>query len=680
MVAMDGRVGRSPAEHSNQVGPARHLREALSRRHFLQLAGGTVAGAAVFGTAAMCRRGDEPPVGESLPDPLAGPTASWTEFVPGRADRTYPGLRGSVENLPLSSEMYWAPSGLAPGVTYRLRVITEGTSKTGTNAALLSFENAGGGEGLSKSATVGDYLYLKTGPGLNRTDRLITVQNATRRYGLRLYGDHGPANVKALTIEEVDANKSTDFFLSFDTEALQSRAADNLIDKLVWGRYNGQEYGLPRICNILEQYRLKGNFLIDFASCARDGDGPLRQIVDYLASRNHEIHLHLHPDELSEFNYMSASSRRFDRLSYDDSRKILDFAITHFKQIVGKEPRVFRAGGLEMNKAYIRAAGDLGLQALSDARLNAVQDPFILGDADEAREPFIWENHVLEFPVDYNPDPLSTGFDRFLTMFDDLTLQKADERTFNLLFHSWSLLHESNRGYFEIYEPDHEERFHQICNHVATHGRAWGYGEYMDSVHRQRRLNMIYRVVAGEPVVDFSKRSTVICNICGVSSATSQVHEGACPNCHSEPPDRQLRSVLDDYSELFDNKTVLAYNSAALKQWNLLRGASIVQDFTGTDGVRGIKPKSVDCFVGLHLITDKSDAATITDIAGVLKPGGIFVSTVQYLADSDAPGKYMHLSEYVKLLSSAFTVASVPGYDFVTDRTSRVFIATKPNG
>jgi hypothetical protein len=31
----------------------------------------------------------------------------------------------------------------------------------------------------------------------------------------------------------------------------------------VWGRIGGEQYGIPRICNVLEQHGLKANFMID---------------------------------------------------------------------------------------------------------------------------------------------------------------------------------------------------------------------------------------------------------------------------------------------------------------------------------------------------------------------------------------------------------------------------------
>ncbi|HNG86967.1 hypothetical protein [Accumulibacter sp.] len=85
-------------------------------------------------------------------------------------------------------------------------------------------------------------------------------------------------------------------FLSFDVEALPGRAAADPIDTLVWGRLNGEEYGIKRICRILREYGLKANFLIDLSGCLLYGDRVIGEIGRYLLGEGHELHAHLHSE------------------------------------------------------------------------------------------------------------------------------------------------------------------------------------------------------------------------------------------------------------------------------------------------------------------------------------------------------------------------------------------------
>ena len=197
-----------------------------------------------------------------------------------------------------------------------------------------------GGRGLTLSPTIGPYAYLVTGPGLQRTDRLFTVVKRMRRFGLSTWDNRGPVAVKTLTIEKVDGlERPVDFFLSFDVEALPFRADADHVNRLVWGQIDGEEYGIRRICRVLEQYGLRANFMIDYASCLREGDPPMRDVVEYLAGAGHEIHLHLHSEWLARFwGLESEHAIYLDTTSYEMSRRMLDYTMSKHVSSPGSGP------------------------------------------------------------------------------------------------------------------------------------------------------------------------------------------------------------------------------------------------------------------------------------------------------------------------------------------------------
>lgn len=668
------------------------------RRQLFRLVGGTFAGATVLGTATASERAQgyrlettrrssanqEPKKPPAVAQGPAATTTSWTNIAPSGAKPRSPRVLNSVENVPLSSQALWADCSLLPGETYRVRALVEGAPGTVEHAALICFEAAEGGQGLSISPAIGPYLYLRTGPGLNRTDRLVTVAKPTHRYGLMSAENRGSAILKTLTIERVEeTGYPTDFFLSFDVEALWTRGAGNLIDALVWGKINRQEYGLRRICDLLQQHRLKANFLIDFASCSREGERPLRSIVEFLAGRGHEIHMHLHPEQLARDWGMDTRNIRFDKFSYEMCRRWLDFTVSKYTQFVGEEPRVFRSAGLFISKNLVLAAGSLGIKSLSNVRNDMVGDPAIGGDAAAAREPFLWDNGVLELPLDLNPDPLGEPFDNYLNNYTNLINKKNFEPIFNMLLHSWSLMKLSERGYFEVYEPEHEQRLHQICAHVARNGTARGYGEYLNVQRLPRAVTRLYHIRTAEPKVTEYGSSTDLatCIICDSSFSRAEMESDSCPSCGSHAPQRQLKQVLDNYGNPFDGKLVLAYDKALMIRWGFFSGASGVQGFDPARGTSKIDTASFECLVGLHLISQEADShKTVAEIARVLKPGALFVSTAQYLPDAAAPSAEdrdyaFRLRDYLNLMSPTFVVSSIPGYDAVTGQASRVFFA-----
>jgi hypothetical protein len=152
-----------------------------------------------------------------------------------------PYVVAAVRNLTVTAEPVWVPCDLSPGETYRLRALVDGGDQTEDNAALIRVD-ATSGTGLSVSASVGAYRYLRTGPGVHRTDRVFTVDSPAHRVGLQAWGHRGDPFVQSLTIERVaGADLPASFFLSFDVEAGDDRCDGDPIDSLVWGRLGGAE-------------------------------------------------------------------------------------------------------------------------------------------------------------------------------------------------------------------------------------------------------------------------------------------------------------------------------------------------------------------------------------------------------------------------------------------------------
>jgi hypothetical protein len=612
-------------------------------------------------------------------------TTTWTNASAVRPMPRSHGVLGSVENLPMTWEIPYLQCNLMPGEKYRIRSLLQGSSDTLDHAGLIIFEGAEGGEGLAASETLGPYMYLRSGPGVHRTDRVIAVNRPVSRIGLRRGGLGGPPILRTLTIERVDQNKPTSFFVSFDVEAMPGRAAGtNKIDALVWGRFGGQEYGIRRICDILDQHSAKGSFLIEFGTCSNEGEGPLREIIDFLGNRGHEVHLHLHADRLFEYWGLRPRQRplTMDQLSYEMSRRVLDFTVAKYERFVGKPPRVFRCGGLRVNKNIVAAAAALGIEALSNVRWDMVGDPSIKGDSIDAWEPFVWDNGVLELPIDFNCDPLSTPFENYSKRYDNTVYKKPGEKIFQVLLHSWSLMRLNEENFYEVFEPEHEKRLHQILTHMQQLGRLFGFNEYLDSHRLSRPVRPMYhlRSPQPEPTEYVDSPDIVRCNICDATFATRIMVGDVCPGCGSERHHRQLNQVVSTYGSALEGHRVLAFDHERLQQWGLLAGAKSSRPIRSTADLGDLAAHSVDAVIGLNLIARQGDADVTSMVARVLKPGGVFVSMTSYTGDSelehehvpDAPFTY---DEYVTLLSTHFESSSVPGFDSVTGVAARVFIA-----
>jgi hypothetical protein len=557
----------------------------------------------------------------------------------------------SAHDVPLDLTTVWIKADLVPGARYRLRALVEGAAGTTDRAVLVRFDGAGvGGTGLSMSKNIGVHLYLRTGPELHRTDRVITVGSRVRRIGLCAGGERDHARLKTFVIERVDEpNPPTDFFLSFDVEAAPERTTGDPIDALVWGRLNGGQYGIPRICQVLEQHGLIGNFMIDFVTCASRGDAALREIVDYLRGRGHEIHLHLHPEYLDPslgFRH-NGKSIHLDRAPYDLSRSLLDLALDRYRRSGGQPPYVFRAGGYRISEHLLRAAADVGITAMTNVKPHTVADVAPDGDGVPYREPFVWDNGILEIPVDIS-SPEVSPFRSYVTKCQEALARKAALPTVNLVMHSWSLLRRNGRGHHDSFAPDYEAQLHAICEHTVKHGRARGYAEYVSSppALRVRRIRDV-RIEKDPPT------ATAGCNICGADIAG-----GDCPSCRCGSAHRQLRFGLDEYGDIRVGRDVLGVNLTPAEH-----RAFAVRGFHG-----GLADASCDGVVWL-------DGGLIDVIpreaSRVLRPGGVLV-----VAGSDGGP---HLEAVARSLP-AFIPTTVPVMDPVTGETGQLGLFYKPGG
>jgi hypothetical protein len=598
----------------------------------------------------------------------------------------------------LSKQPAWVECRLSPGETYRMRTVIDGGPDTEDKAALIRFDMAdqsAGGQGLAVSSSVGPYIYLRTGDGPHRTDRVFRVASPVSRVGLMAWGNRGSAAVRTLTIERIENDRRpTDFFLSFDVEAPTGRSTGDPIDSLVWGRLGGQEYGLRRICGLLEQHGLKGNFFVDFATCTFEGTGAAQKIVDYLVGQGHEVHMHLHPEWLAQawgLRVDVGKSIKLDSIPYEMARRFLEFTVAKYEQFVGKPPRLFRSGAYRMNPELVLAAGALGIGALSNVRGDMVRDDAADGDPVPDREPFRWENGVIEIPVEVS-SPEAATFESYLRKYDAAVKRKTVERTFNVVMHSWSLIRRNEQGVHDRFEPEYERRLHQICEHAATHGRGRGYAEYLDQRRVPRPVIRLSRIRTAQPerLVYVPSDDVVTCNVCDTVFARSRADSDRCPGCRLGVAHRQLKHVLENFGNVFDNRSVLAFEAGSMERREFFAGAREVVDLDArlgqdlADPLQGLAEwadRAHDCFYGLQVLGDAVDAAkTAARIARALNQRGLFVSAEpgDVGAGAEMSARYRRgivLADYAETLARDFVVTSIPGYDPVTNAYGRIFLA-----
>jgi hypothetical protein len=158
-----------------------------------------------------------------------------------------------------------------------------------------------------------------------------------------------------------------------DTEATVNRMRHpdpaRAVDELIFGDYGaGEALGIGLHMDLLERFGFRGCFFVDVLLEHPYGREQLERVVDAIASRGHEIELHVHAQRLA---WGPADLRGLtDALmsgSVDAFRRVMDHAVTLFEQRVGRPPRAYRAGGYRIRNEHFGVLDELGIRIDSSA-------------------------------------------------------------------------------------------------------------------------------------------------------------------------------------------------------------------------------------------------------------------------------------------------------------------------
>ena len=156
--------------------------------------------------------------------------------------------------------------------------------------------------------------------------------------------------------------------ISFDTElsaGLYQRGHDARanFESSILGRCRDGDFGIHFQMDMLERYGLKGVFFVDPMPALVHGPSIVRDIVDPIVARGHEVQLHIHTEWLA--------FARFSPVGRLTGRNISDFPLGAQKKLIGlaadmlmrggaPDPVAFRAGNFGANDDTLRALAALG--------------------------------------------------------------------------------------------------------------------------------------------------------------------------------------------------------------------------------------------------------------------------------------------------------------------------------
>jgi len=124
----------------------------------------------------------------------------------------------------------------------------------------------------------------------------------------------------------------------------------------IWGRTNsGQEYGIPKIMDILDEYHVKGLFFVDFAEANDLGKADIIDVARYIDKRGHDVGVHLHPHHILD------PKRHFMwQYTKKEQNEMITYCTALYSEALNKQPLSFRAGKYSANYETLNILSELG--------------------------------------------------------------------------------------------------------------------------------------------------------------------------------------------------------------------------------------------------------------------------------------------------------------------------------
>ncbi|WP_322995279.1 polysaccharide deacetylase [Castellaniella sp.] len=300
--------------------------------------------------------------------------------------------------------------------------------------------------------------------------------------------------------------KNRYLMLTVDTEALPKRAAEDHVNRLMWGRHPNGTAGIAEMAAIGDEFNAKHVFFVDLCG-AYFYQEETAQVVRWLHAAGQDVQLHTHPEYLPPSfweGHQHSAKPRFMNQYHDDDRA--EFVIRHFAQMLsgltGEPVRAHRAGSFRWNADSIRALDAAGIPlSFNNSMAAMLAEQSVFGVP--TNTPFRWSNGVVEIPM--------TEKQFFPQLCDDkiwIRLTYPESRYFHckpwwgpllfntisespdfavFLLHSWSLLYWDENGY-GTYQDDR---------------RIEGYRKLL------RRLSKDYDIITTQDFLDLQARGQI---------------------------------------------------------------------------------------------------------------------------------------------------------------------------
>jgi hypothetical protein len=136
------------------------------------------------------------------------------------------------------------------------------------------------------------------------------------------------------------------------------------VDRSIWGRVGGGEFGIGYQMRVLNANGLKGIFFVESLCASVLGSEFLRPVVRDIQSGGHDVQLHVHTEWVTHIGQemgFGAPSLRIKNFSRQQQRKIISRAKRNLQEAGAGEITAFRAGNYGVSLETIEALRENGI-------------------------------------------------------------------------------------------------------------------------------------------------------------------------------------------------------------------------------------------------------------------------------------------------------------------------------
>ena len=303
---------------------------------------------------------------------------------------------------------------------------------------------------------------------------------------------------------EMQSESKTYVLLTVDTEADIYKGQIVPLEKMVYCRINGIDYGIHRMMDLADRFNVTMTFFVSVFEHRRMGIEPVMKVCKDIDQRGHEVQLHTHPN----WNY----SHRF-MWGYPLEKQIE--LIREGKEIIykciGRNPIAHRAGGFGANEETLIALNENDIK---------VDSTFLYGQYSRLNHSKLQPNNVsrfngvLEIPVTvFNQFKIGSihpkrPFDINANSFSELKFVLNSARKLglpfvNLLMHSFSFVHFGKDK--QNFRPNNHDlkKFEKLLHYINEQGgfEVIGIGEYYQKICSDKNLHCNSEIVPTSGVI-----------------------------------------------------------------------------------------------------------------------------------------------------------------------------------